>query len=311
MPLVSVISPAYNASESLLECVESVLGQTYQNFELIIVDDGSKDDTLKMAEALSRQDSRIRVVSQKNSGSCVARNAGFRLAKGKYVSTIDADDLWPSWRLEDQITILEENPGSIVIGGVHRFEVADAGRVWTRATYPFPYLGKEDFLVRLITAKVEYFPLFNTFCAEKTIILDELEWDSSFKTGHDWEAWIRLAKKYRFICADKIYLYYRKSDKTTTRKNSKRFMVDYHIKVLEKHAVDVFKSEDKARQAYSDRLLDYGRTSYYLGKLDDSFYCIRKAFQYSPLQSLFDKRYVKLIAKHALCRLGLLRLNSR
>ena len=93
-PYFSVVVAAYNAQETLRSCVESALAQSDDDLELIIIDDGSTDQTLKIAIQLSCQDSRVHVVSQPNSGPASARNSGARLAKGKFVAFLDADDAW-------------------------------------------------------------------------------------------------------------------------------------------------------------------------------------------------------------------------
>src|SRR5690348_2692468 len=93
-PAVSIITPAYNASASLAETVESVLAQTFKNFELLIVDDGSTDRTLELARQLERGDDRIRLLSRTNAGSAAARNAAMRHARGGFFAFLDSDDVW-------------------------------------------------------------------------------------------------------------------------------------------------------------------------------------------------------------------------
>lgn len=108
VPLVSVIIPAYNAARTLEATVKSVLAQTMQDFEIIIVDDGSKDDSLSVARSFS--DSRIQVIAQPNGGAAAARNSGIKAATGEYVALLDADDLWLPRKLEIQLAALEEHP---------------------------------------------------------------------------------------------------------------------------------------------------------------------------------------------------------
>ena len=91
-PLISVIIPVYNAAEYLERSIGSVRNQTYKNLEIITVDDGSKDDSLKLLESFASADSRIKVIRKENGGSSTARNAGLREATGEYIGFIDADD---------------------------------------------------------------------------------------------------------------------------------------------------------------------------------------------------------------------------
>ena len=92
-PLISIIMPVYNAQKTLNESVQSVLAQTYPHFELILVDDGSRDESLALCRKLAGEDGRIRVVAQENSGPAAARNAGLAQAEGAFLMFADSDDL--------------------------------------------------------------------------------------------------------------------------------------------------------------------------------------------------------------------------
>jgi glycosyltransferase involved in cell wall biosynthesis len=112
MPLISVIIPAYNAEKTIERTIESVLNQTFSDFELIIVDDGSQDSTLKMISSIS--DPRIKVFSSPHSGANPARNCGFSHSAGEFIAFLDADDLWTSDKLEAQLKALQTNPKAAV-----------------------------------------------------------------------------------------------------------------------------------------------------------------------------------------------------
>ena len=107
--LVSIIMPSYNTAKYIAETVQSVLAQTYQDWELIIVDDCSTDDTDEVVKPFL-SDSRIRYLkNEKNSGAAVSRNRALREAKGKWIAFLDSDDLWMPEKLEKQIAFMEEN----------------------------------------------------------------------------------------------------------------------------------------------------------------------------------------------------------
>ena len=108
IPLVSVIVPAYNASRFLPESLPSVLAQTWTDFELIVVNDGSTDDTVACVEAFT--DPRIRLVTQANRGLAGARNGGIRVARGTFIALLDADDLWHPEKLARHVAHLQANP---------------------------------------------------------------------------------------------------------------------------------------------------------------------------------------------------------
>ncbi|WP_347302922.1 glycosyltransferase family 2 protein [Croceibacterium sp. TMG7-5b_MA50] len=101
--LVSVIIPAYNAAATITETLESVRAQTYRALDIIVVDDGSSDDTRALAEAQAALDPRIRVITQKNGGVAAARNHGLDVSQGAFVAPVDADDLWRPRKIERQM----------------------------------------------------------------------------------------------------------------------------------------------------------------------------------------------------------------
>ena len=114
-PLVSIIMPAYNAEAYIEEAISSVMAQTVSNWELLVIDDESKDNTKALVAALAEKDSRIRLVSnQQNMGVAKTRNVGLGLFRGKYVALLDSDDYWKPQMLEKMIARAEETHADIV-----------------------------------------------------------------------------------------------------------------------------------------------------------------------------------------------------
>ncbi len=108
--LVSIITPAYNAQQTLAATIESVKAQTYQNWEMIISNDCSTDRTKEIAEQYAGADNRIRVINAAcNGGAARARNAALKMAKGRYIAFLDSDDLWEPRKLEKQIDFMDKN----------------------------------------------------------------------------------------------------------------------------------------------------------------------------------------------------------
>ena len=124
-PLISVIIPVYNVENYLRECVDSVINQTYKNLEIILVDDGSTDSSGKICDEYAKTDSRITVISQKNSGPSKTRNAGLKNAKGKYIYFLDSDDYIEADAFEQLICTAEKNGADLVFFDAHSF--ADNG----------------------------------------------------------------------------------------------------------------------------------------------------------------------------------------
>ena len=119
MPQISIVVPVYNVEQYLHRCIDSILVQTFSDFELILVDDGSPDNCGRICDEYAAKDGRIRVIHQKNSGLSAARNAGMELAQGNYILFCDSDDyVSPQW-CETLIASAAKKPGKYVFGGIH------------------------------------------------------------------------------------------------------------------------------------------------------------------------------------------------
>lgn len=114
--LVSIVMPAFNAGATIEESVNSVIDQTYSNWELIIVNDGSKDNTFQLISDLSKNDDRIRIINkEQNEGISAARNTAISLARGRYLCFLDSDDLWKPHKLDVQISSMNSNPDNFFV----------------------------------------------------------------------------------------------------------------------------------------------------------------------------------------------------
>ena len=121
MTSISIIMPAYKTERYIAEAIESVLTQSFQDWELLIVDDGSPDDLLSIANFYAQKDSRSKVISQPNQGVSVARNIGLELAQGKYIAFLDSDDYWNPLFLEKMIEKMESDPSyGLVYSGYYK-----------------------------------------------------------------------------------------------------------------------------------------------------------------------------------------------
>ncbi|EOH9579889.1 glycosyltransferase family 2 protein, partial [Campylobacter jejuni] len=117
LPLVSIVMPCYNRQEYIVDAIESILNQTYSNFEFIIIDDCSTDNTYEIVKKYAENDKRIIVLkNEKNQGIVYALNRGFSIAKGKYIARMDDDDISLPNRLEKQVEYMEANLNITVLG---------------------------------------------------------------------------------------------------------------------------------------------------------------------------------------------------
>jgi teichuronic acid biosynthesis glycosyltransferase TuaG len=116
--LVSIVMPAYNCEKYVIEAINSVLAQTYRNWELLVLDDGSKDNTLRIIEEFSQKDSRIKALPNgKNMGVSATRNRGIELASGDWIAFLDSDDMWEPEKLEKQFEIVEKEAAEFLFTG--------------------------------------------------------------------------------------------------------------------------------------------------------------------------------------------------
>ena len=120
--LVSIITPCFNGSKFLAQTIESVLAQTYSNWEMLIIDDGSKDNSAEIIKSYADKDSRIKFLQQPNGGSASARNHGIREAQGQYIALLDADDLWKQEFLTEQIFFMKEKNTLCVYSSYERID---------------------------------------------------------------------------------------------------------------------------------------------------------------------------------------------
>ncbi len=185
-PLISVVIPAYNAELTLKTTVQSVFEQTVQDFEIVIVDDGSKDNTVEVAQSIG--DSRVKVISQSNGGASSARNTGIKAAKGEYVAFLDADDLWMPHKLERQLAVLTgEKDVNAVQSGV--YYVNDDLEVLSIR----PCVKSKDVLLE--TLLFQNLPALMSTLIVKRSILDEIGYlDTKLEILEDWELAIRLSR---------------------------------------------------------------------------------------------------------------------
>lgn len=141
-PLISIIIPCYNVEEFVENSLNSVLKQTYENLEIIIIDDGSKDGTLKILEEFKSKDSRIHLISQNNQGQSVARNKGISLASGQFISFVDSDDFIQKDMIEVLLSQALTEASDIISCGVRRYnDKSDS------ATH-FPLFSENSYTIR-------------------------------------------------------------------------------------------------------------------------------------------------------------------
>ncbi|MGD1855742.1 MAG: glycosyltransferase family 2 protein [Leptolyngbyaceae cyanobacterium] len=223
-PKVSVVIAAYNAMRYLPQTLNTVLDQTFQDFEVIIVDDGSRDQIKSWAATLNHP--KVKFFSQANAGSAAARNTALSHAVGEYIAFLDADDLWDLRKLETHVQALDNNPEvGLVYSWVATMDENDRpqGKVCENSE-------SGDVLPRLIEHDIIECgsnPVIRRECFDRVGVFD-----TSFPYAQTWEMWLRIAMAYGFYCVPEPLVKYRFHPGNTSKKWQK-MEANYHA-IIEK-----------------------------------------------------------------------------
>lgn len=243
---LSVILPAYNAEQYISDAVKSVLSQSFKEFELIVVNDGSTDNTIKILNDF--KDCRLKVFSKTNGGIVSALNFGFLKSSGKIIARMDADDICYSNRFEKQLTYLTENDLDMI--GCYINLIDKENKIIGQKKYP---VNHYDILASL--------PFFNPFCHPTTIYKRDVfsvvgGYQSNKDGAEDFDLWCRLSKSFRLGNCPEILLKYRITPNSLSRTSYEHRMalcrdsiitnlafpplVFYSISNYLRHPVDLF-----------------------------------------------------------------------
>jgi glycosyltransferase involved in cell wall biosynthesis len=249
MPIISVIIPTYNATGTILQTIASVQAQTFQDIEILVINDGSTDNLLEILQPLMI-DPRLQIYSFVNGGLPVARNRGIARSTGEYIAFIDADDLWTADKLERQLQALQANPKAGLAYSWTYFMEEDGQRY--HGDRPIWFAG--NVLKELL--------LWNFIChgsnplIRRSVIDAVGEFDPSLPSAEDWDYWLRIAQDYEFALVPQPQIYYRQSGSSMSAK----------VDIMEKAQLEVL---DRAFQRVPSHLQRY-RTA-----------AIAKIYQYS------------------------------
>lgn len=187
-PIVSVAMSVYNAEPYLAAAIESILNQTFKDFEFIIIDDGSTDHSLKTLQKYAIQDQRIRLTSRENRGIPQTRNEILAQSQGEFIAVMDADDIALPDRLARQVDFLQKHPEVVWVGGA--FEVIDEK---SRFLTTFYMAEDNDTIQHLLTEGHTSF-LHSTAMIRRSSLLQINGYNEAFATGSDLDLWLRLTE---------------------------------------------------------------------------------------------------------------------
>jgi len=236
--MISVIIPLYNKEKSIYSTLQSVCEQTYTDIEILVVDDGSTDDSAIVVE--SHPDIRIQLIQKENGGVCSARNRGIQKAKGKYIALLDADDLWDKDYLAEQIRMIHDFPDA-TMWGINFVELSGGKMVRRLSTgLPDGYRGYVD----------NYFQLkgriSDLFCSSSVVIRRDVfeevgYFDERIRYAEDDDMWWRIIATHRVAFYDKYLVFYQfdAENRALRKKVYLRYFLPYFV---EKYGEPQFKN---------------------------------------------------------------------
>jgi len=223
-PLVSVLIGVYNEEDWVMQAVESIMHQSYDNLEIVIVNDGSTDGTLEILENLQKHDKRIKIINQENTGLTKALNNGLKHCKGDYIARMDADNVSLLNRIKKQVAYMEAHPDCIVCG------------TWRRDIFPdgssrdlkLPIKSKN-----IKRALVKTCVISHSSVMAKGDLLRAMKYNEKFRVSQDYELWTRMGKHWNLGNVGEILTeaHHRKTSITRTTKVIEKLKYNLLIRV--------------------------------------------------------------------------------
>jgi len=273
-PKVSIIIPTYNRADLLSRAIKSALNQTFKDFELIVVDDGSTDNTRQVVEGFQQKDERIKYIWQENSGApAKPKNTGIENSKGEYVAFLDSDDEFVPEKIEKQLNLFlhskKENLGFV---GCNVLIIQQGNIIQEYITPKY----KEVFL-KLLESN---FILSSSSVLVKKEVFENIGLhDIRFKCSEDWDMWIRIAQKYNFdFVPEFLFKYYVHSLSITQTTPTKEKTQDL-LFILEKHKKQII---EKWPHIYGTHLRHLGSINLLSENKKDSMKCFIQSIKIYP-----------------------------
>ena len=281
-PEVSIIIPVYNGEQYIKDTILSVLNQTYRNYELIIVDDGSTDTTKQIIDIF--KDPRIKYHYQNNTGLSASRNKGIELSQGEFLAFLDADDIWLPFKLELQVNAIKNdfNVG-LVFGWVYYMD--NDSRIVGNKKYDIT----KDFYINILLGNYVdngSQPLIRRECFDKVGKFDHIP-------AEDWDMWIRIAKEYKFCNINDFLVIYR-INLSGLSKNYKN-MEEGLFKILNREFSNNTDIKGIKNKAYAYRFHYLSTVCRGLTFTEEAFSYMLKAIKLYPLILLNKTRNIELL----------------
>ena len=282
--MVSVLMPAYNRENYITASINSVLAQTYNNFELIITDDGSTDKTLDVIKQFS--DSRIRVLTnEQNMGIAFTRNRMLQEAKGDFVMLLDSDDMAMPGRMQTQVGFLLEHPDVLLVGS-GAINIDEHGKALT---------GKIDNRVNeKEPQQIQAMLLFRNCLCQSSLMINkaQLNTDSynlDYPPYEDYELWCRLSKKHKLVNLDEPQVKYRVHASNISFTTKDKIKMDLFNKITKQQFQYYFNYEPTAKELYTHGALHYSSLNTGYTYLSDAGKWLKKIAELNKAKNIFSQ----------------------
>lgn len=236
-PVISIVIPLYNKESCILKTIQSAINQTYTDYELIVVNDGSTDNGAKIVETYP--DTRIRLINKENGGVCSARNRGIQEAKGEYIAMLDADDQWDMKYLEEQVRMIHDFPDA-AMWSINYAETRN-GEIVRRVPTGLPdgYRGYVEHYFEMPERVSDLFHPSSTIVKKE--VFDKVGlFDERIKYAEDSDLWFRINALYKTAFYDRYMVSYQldAENRAMTRRRDLRYFLPYYV---DKYRDPIFK----------------------------------------------------------------------
>ena len=228
--MISVVIPLYNKEKSITTTLESVLAQTYTDYEVVVVDDGSTDSSAEVVRSMMAKSNKIRLIQKPNGGVCSARNRGILEAKGYYIALLDGDDIWDKDFLKEQVLLIHDFPEAAMWG--INFAETRKGKIVRKVATALPdgyrgYVGHYFEMPKRVS---------DLFCSSSVVIRRDVfdkvgMFDERIKYAEDSDMWFRIIATEKVAFYDKYMVFYQwdAENRAMQRKRDLRYFLPYYV----------------------------------------------------------------------------------
>jgi alpha-1,3-rhamnosyltransferase len=279
-PLVSIIIPSYNHSKYITETIESILGQTYDNFELIVIDDGSQDNSIEIIEKL-RLNNKFIFIKRENKGLCETLNEGINLSRGKYIAICASDDIYLKDKIKLQVDFLETNPNyALCYGKIISFDNDGNQKFINSKKYKSGKLFLDLIKTNFVPAVTQMY---------RKDIFDNIGGFDKDLWIEDWDMLLRISYSYEIGFLDKYLAMYRNHGENMSGGKNIRKMYENELKILNKW---------KDTEAYS-KVINFWEEKWFseLSRIDKEE---ARKYLFSAVKKIYKRRTFKALSNYIL-----------